>query len=214
MLWYKRGERQTGVALLSHAEERLRALGSEQIVAFDSSFRFPGYCLAHAHLTDRWDHVHGLLGANGYARHEGEVFLDWTDYASPDPGRCPVEADIRVERRLEGGARPDVDVVAYREGERIGVCYNRCAGQYAEDDRAQDWTFTTWIWVEDSLRRRGLGRYLLLRALAEARSDGYRHAAISTEWHNHFAILFYSNIGYRAVDWTSMYIKGADDGSV
>jgi GNAT superfamily N-acetyltransferase len=213
MLWYERGERRAGVALLSLVEERLRAHGSEQIVAFDANFRFRGYGLGHANLTDRWDHVHGLLGMSGYVRDGGEVFLDWPDYGSQDPGRCPVLADIRVERSQEGGARPKVAVLAHQAGERIGLCSNRCAGQYAADTRAQDWTFTTWVWVEESLQGRGLGRYLLLRTLAEAKCDGYKHAAISTEWKNHRAILFYSNMGYRAVDWTSLYIKGAGNGS-
>ena len=48
----------------------------------------------------------------------------------------------------------------------------------------------------------GLGRYLLQRALREMHGAGYRHAAISTHWRNYRAFLFYSNYGYRVVDWT------------
>ena len=31
---------------------------------------------------------------------------------------------------------------------------------------------------------------------------GFVHAAIRTDWHNYRAALFYTNLGYRVVDWT------------
>lgn len=214
MLWYERAHRRAGQALLAAAEERLLEQGFSEIIAFDHDFQFPRYHLAHADLTDRWDHVHGLLGISGYTRARGEVFLDWPDFQPPDAGECPVNADVRVERWPGDGTRDNFAVNAHLGEEKVGTCICWGGGEFASGAPAQEWVFTAWLWVDDSLQGRGLGRYLLLRALAEARAVGYRHAAISTDWTNHRAILFYGNIGYRAVDWTSMYRRGAPGGSM
>jgi len=56
--------------------------------------------------------------------------------------------------------------------------------------------------VVDELQSRGLGRHLLQRSLKEMHGAGFRHAAISTALGNHRAFLFYTNYGYRVVDWT------------
>ena len=56
--------------------------------------------------------------------------------------------------------------------------------------------------MDEPLQGRGLGRYLLQRAMKEMHAKGYRHAAISTWWRNYRAFLFYSNYGFRAADWT------------
>ena len=214
MLWYERGHREAGQALLVAAEEHLRGRELDQIVAFDEDLRLPTYHLPHARLTDRWDHVRGLLGINGHVRVSGEVFLDWQDFESPDPGDCPIDAQVRVERRVNRGVRPNLVVTAHVHEDQVGICTCDCAGEFSRDPRAQDWVFTTWLWVDENLRGRRLGRYLLLRALNEARAEGYVHASISTEWTNYRALLFYGNVGYRAVDWTATYRRGAVNGRI
>ena len=59
-----------------------------------------------------------------------------------------------------------------------------------------------WLGVDRHYQRRGLGRYLLLRALHELGRKGYRHATISTAADNYRALLFYSNVGFHMADWT------------
>jgi GNAT superfamily N-acetyltransferase len=66
----------------------------------------------------------------------------------------------------------------------------------------QDWFFTDGLGVSDEVQGKGLGRYLLQKARQEMHRIGYRHAAISTDWMNFRAFLFYSNDGYHRVDWT------------
>lgn len=61
---------------------------------------------------------------------------------------------------------------------------------------------TTGLFIADEMQGRGLGKYLLRRALAEMRGAGYRHAIISTSLGNDRAFVFYSNFGYRFCDWT------------
>ena len=84
----------------------------------------------------------------------------------------------------------------------MGVCECVSCGEFSHADGAQDWVFTEWLGVEAEFQGKGLGRYLLQRALQEMHGAGYRHAAISTHWRNYRAFLFYSNYGYRVVDWT------------
>lgn len=61
--------------------------------------------------------------------------------------------------------------------------------------------------LEKAFQGQGLGRYLLNYTLQEMHNVGYRHAAISTNWENYRALLFYSNCGYKVVDWTYEYEK-------
>ena len=70
--------------------------------------------------------------------------------------------------------------------------------------------YNMWLGVNDEFQGRGLGRYLLQYALHEMHKIGYRHAVISTDWENYRAFLFYSNCGYRVVDWTYELEKDLD----
>ena len=40
-----------------------------------------------------------------------------------------------------------------------------------------------------------------------AREHGYRHGAISTAFDNDRAFLFYTNYGFRVVDWTYEFAR-------
>ena len=80
------------------------------------------------------------------------------------------------------------------------VCQDEdCQGTNAE---AQDYGFVNWLGVTEGYQGGGLGKWLLLRTRNEMLERGYRHTAISTAVSNHRAFLFYSNYGYRVVDWT------------
>ena len=87
-------------------------------------------------------------------------------------------------------------------GERGGRSHS---GEISDAEAAQDWLFVIWLWVKDDLQGQGLGRHLLQRNLQEMHGVGYRHAAISTDWENHRAFLFYSNYGFHQADWTFCY---------
>lgn len=201
-LWYERGRRKAGGGLLDQAEEFLRRQGVPRVEAFPEECAYPFYHAGDAYLSNRLDHVQALLAVNGYRRMEGEVFLDWPDFEPLKPGPAGVTPAITVERGEKPGRRPDVSVVARLDGSVIGVCNSLSLAARGGGDEADEWVFTDWLGVEDEHQRKGLGLLLLRRALVEARELGYRHAAISTDWMNHRAFLFYSNFGYRVVDWT------------
>jgi len=200
--WYERGHRSVGQALLGAAEDRFRERSIGRVTAFHQDYRYCFYHLEHAYLSEHLDHVHALLALNSYECVAGEVFLDWPNYEAPAPSPADVSADITLQWRQGRGARPGLIVRARQGQKEIGVCVSVCCGEFSRADEAQDWFLTTWLGVSEELQGKGLGRHLLQRALQEMRGVGYRHAAISTNWRNFRAFLFYSNYGYRVVDWT------------
>jgi len=201
-LGYRRGRRAAGQLLLEAAEEHCRQHDLTQVKAFESRYRYWFYYLLPAHLSDRLDHVRALLQFNDYELFQGEVFLDWPDYEPLEPAPTDVPAEIKVEWEDGRGQRPNVRVRAIRDGGEVGSCYCISDGESSRAPEAQERVFVLELWVTERLQGRRLGRYLLQRALKEAHGKGYRHAAISTDWRNYRAFLFYSNHGFRAADWT------------
>lgn len=205
-LGYERGTRRVGQAVLEKAEDYLKTHNVSRIFAFSQDCRYRFYHFEHAYLSDALDQVQGLLGFNGYHRSDGEVFLDWEDYSlTPVPSRLPVT--LSIDWKDGRGQFPNCTVLAHQNGEQVGICESLCGGEFSSHTDAQDWLHTTWLGIEDDFQGQGLGRYLLQYALQEMHKVGYRHAAISTAWDNHRAFLFYSNCGYRTVDWTYGYEK-------
>ena len=203
---YERGARRVGQAVLEKAETYLKTFNVSQIFAFPQDFRYRFYHFEHAYLSDALDHVQGLLGYNGYHRSAGEVFLDWEDYSvTLIPSSLPVT--LSVNWKDGRGRFPNCTVLAHQNGEQVGICESICGGEFSSDTEAQAWLHTVWLGIEDDFQGQGLGRYLLQYGLQEMHKVGYRHAAISTAWDNHRAFLFYSNCGYRTVDWTYEFVK-------
>jgi GNAT superfamily N-acetyltransferase len=205
--WYPPGRRTVGQELLDTAENYLRSHGMAHVQAFPQEYRYRFYHLEAAHLSEHLGAVHALLAFNGYQRARGEVFLDWRDYEPVEPPAPGVAAQTAIEWRPGQGTRPNLVVKASSGGAQIGICRCMSAGEFTRNADAQDWLFTEWLGVEDEVQGRGLGRFLLRRALLEAHQAGYRHAAISTAWDNFRAFLFYTNFGYRVVDWTYGFLK-------
>ena len=203
---YERGARRVGQAVLEKAEAHLKTFNISQIFAFPQDCRYRFYHFEHAYLSDALDQVQGLLGFNGYHRSTGEVFLDWEDYSvTPIPSSLPVT--LSVEWQDGRGQLPNCTVLAHQDDKQVGICESLCGGEFSSHADAQNWLHTVWLGIEDNFQGQGLGRYLLQYALQEMKKIGYRHAAISTAWDNHRAFLFYSNCGYRTVDWTYEFVK-------
>ncbi|KPK82376.1 MAG: hypothetical protein AMJ81_09860 [Phycisphaerae bacterium SM23_33] len=198
---YRRGRRQAGQLLLAAAEDYCRQRGLKQLKAF-TDYLYSFYYFPPVRFSDRLGHVRALLEFNGYEKCDGEVVLDWPDYQPVEPVPAGVPAEIAVKWEDGRGKRPNLTLKALQGTREIGWCDCFCAGEYSRAEEAQDWLFTTWLGVADDLHGRGLGRYLLQRALKQMHEIGYRHAVLSTDWRNHRAFLFYTNYGYRTVDWT------------
>ena len=205
-LGYERGARHAGQTVLEEAEDYLKTHNISRIYAFSQDCRYRFYHFEHAYLSDALDHIQALLGFNGYQRCEGEVFLDWENYTvTPTPSSLPVT--LSVDWKQGRGQLPNCTVRAFQDDKEVGECWSVSGGEFSSHPDAQNWLHTTWLGIEDAFQGQGLGRYLLQYELQEMHKIGYRHAAISTAWDNHRAFLFYSNCGYRTIDWTYGYEK-------
>jgi GNAT superfamily N-acetyltransferase len=211
-LWYAPGHRRAGQALLDIAEGHLRAHGMRQAVAFHQKYRYPFYYLSSAYLSDRLGQVAALLGHNGYRRIGGEVYLDWPNFEPVEPPPAEVPAAVTVEWMRGRSTRPGLILHAYQGERQVAICKCVSCGEYSTADEAQDWLFTTWLGVQEDLHGKGLGRHLLRRALLEMHGVGYQHASISTAVDNYRAALFYTNFGYRVMDWTYGLGRDLDGG--
>lgn len=203
-LAYRRGERAVGDALLEAAESWMRERGLGHSAVMPQVCRYPFYGFPHAYLSDHLDHVQALVRFRGYTRSGGEVFLDWPDM-QPEPGVQPegLDFDLSLEDRPGAGRLPGLRLRALQGDEIAGVCVLVSGADSSPSaDEAHDFAFCDWLGVKEEHQGHGLGRFLLAQALYLARERGYRHGAISTALGNDRAFLFYTNHGFRVVDWT------------
>ena len=128
--------------------------------------------------------------------------MDWLAYTPPEPVPAGVPVEVELAWKEEPGRRPALDVRALRDGELVANCDCGSMAAHAPVPEAQPWLCVHWLGVTERLQGKGLGRFLLQTALRELHGAGYRHAAISTDWRNHRAFLFYTNMGFRVNDWT------------
>ena len=203
-LTYESGHRPVGQALLTEAENYLRDLGMKHVRAFrisygnDFCYRF--YHLGFGLVSDRVGHISALLKMNGYEVEGGEVFMDQPEYTADDPTPIDPNVEINVTRKPGRGRLPGLMIHAFLNGKEVGECSTLSMGEYCRNDEAQDWVFVKWLGVEEEYQGKGWGRFLLQKALFEAKKLAYRNTAISTNIVNHRAQLFYTNYGYKVVD--------------
>lgn len=203
---YERGARQVGQASLEKAETYLKTYNVSRIIAFSKIYRYRFYHFEYAHLSNALDHVQALLGLNGYQRCNGQVFLDWENF-TVEPTPSGLSVTLSVDWKEGRGELPNCNITAHKDGEEVGVCWNVSCGEFSSHAEVQDWVYTDWLGVEDDYQGQGLGKYLLQYSLQEMQKVGYKHASLSTDWNNNLALLFYSNCGYKVVDWTYAYKK-------
>ena len=212
-LTYQTGRRHIGQALLEECEKYLTDLGMKQIKAFRVDLRFDhsGYHFYHVGygmISDQMGHICALFGMNGYEKNGGEIFMNWPEYSVAEPE--PPDKDAQVIMAWGppvNAALPGLDVKALRDGKQIGVCESTSVGEFCLAGEAQDWLFIEGLFVEEEEQGKGWGRFLLQRNLWEMRRAGYRNAAISTDWRNYRAQLFYMNYGYQIADTNYEFVR-------
>ena len=206
--WYQRGCRSLGQELLQESENWLTEHGAHAIQAFHYDHTPGFYHAEHAYLSSRMEQVSALLGNNGYTRGQGEVVLDWPNYrVDAEDADCPMSYDIALDWEERPSGQKGLTVWARRENEDMGICVCTPLSDQSPSPLARNWTYTRWLAVDPDIQHRGLGSFLVRRALAELYSIGYRHATICCIDDNYRALLLYSNLGYQAVDWTYTWRK-------
>lgn len=79
----------------------------------------------------------------------------------------------------------EIAVLARHEGQLIGGLTGHTHW---------NWLFVKWLWVDESFRKQGIGRKLILAAHAEARERGCQHVHLDT--FDFQALPFYESLGY------------------
>ena len=206
-LSYRPGERPVGAALLEAAEQWLRERERTEVVAMDWRYTYPFHVLPCGHISQRVSHLPPLFGMAGYAIPQSEVFFHWREFEPPPVREPDFEFELVCEEGIPTTHGPAMAVRARQGARQVGECkMTRMSGdpwlpQYA------DWCACGILYVAESLQRKGLGKYLLARGLAEMQKAGARHAMISTDWNNYRAYLFYTNLGFSFLDRTFAFGK-------
>ncbi len=151
-LWYRPGSRPAGEALLDAAEQHCASRGVPAVNVFPQKHRYSFYMLKAAYMSDRLGHVAALLGMRGYRRNRGEVLLDWPEFTIAEPAPLPDGLPVEVEHTGGRGRLPGVTLRVEPEDKQIGICENVSAGEFSRDRLAQEWIFTTWLGVDESIR--------------------------------------------------------------
>ncbi|UCH36481.1 MAG: GNAT family N-acetyltransferase [Armatimonadota bacterium] len=216
-LSYRPGQRAVGQALLDAAESWVRERERPSILAWCNDYMYPFYHLPFAHLSERISHVHALFGLREYTVHWSELLFEWRDFTPPAAVRPDLDFELRIEplENITIGHKvmaTGLAVRALRGTQEVGVCGMARAGEDFPRTNASDWCFCYELHVEESLRGHGLGKFLLATGLGEMKSLGCPHAAISTDWDNYRAALFYANVGYRLIDRTFSFRKEMSGG--
>ena len=201
-LTFSAGNHRTGLELIRAAEQWARDRSAPKIGAFYQGNTYSFYHSSSACLSDRIGHVQALLQVSGYRKSRGEVFLDAENIRNVAPVDLESSYAVNVEHKITECVRPSYSIRISVENETAGVCSvvsRESFGGFAEES---DRLFFSWVGVEDAYQRRGLGRYLVRRALQEGNKIGYKHASISTALDNDRAFALYANEGFRVVDWT------------
>ncbi|HMP42611.1 MAG TPA: GNAT family N-acetyltransferase [Roseiflexaceae bacterium] len=93
--------------------------------------------------------------------------------------------------------------------DRIGLCIYSTIEALADDPRAARIGYIHWLWSAEQVRRRGLARALLLRALEHLRTLGCEHCWLGTGAANWSAQGLYLGLGFRVVDGTVSFRRPA-----
>jgi ribosomal protein S18 acetylase RimI-like enzyme len=193
-----------GQALLEACESE----ASGEVLAFPAEHgRCPitGYNGGWDELPDRIPAVAQLLARNGYVPYHRELNLtcDLTRVA-PEPADAPAGVGLRES---VGEFEQSYYILHALAGEReAGECHYVTLA-HMQDDRAARTGYIWWLHVESDARRRGIGRYLMLKALDHLRRLGCDTCWLTTGADNWPAQPLYLALGFEMVDCSAGYRK-------
>jgi ribosomal protein S18 acetylase RimI-like enzyme len=192
-----------GQALLAACE----AQTSGDLLAFPaehSQCPIVGYNGGWDGLPDRIPAVAQLLARNGYAPYYRELNLI-CDLARVVPETAAAPAGVGL--RESAGEQKQYFILQALDGEHvIGQCHYITLAQMQNPDAART-GYIWWLHVEADARRRGIGRYLMLRALDHLRGLGCDSCWLTTGADNWPAQPLYLALGFAMVDCSASYRK-------
>jgi GNAT superfamily N-acetyltransferase len=202
-LCHRPGRRLAGAALLEAAERWARDRGRTEMAVGCERFVYPFSPMGS--LSERVSHVPPLLWLAGYQTAACDVTLHWPDFEPPAVKRPDLDFELVYE---EGTTRPRRHVLlhAMQGDDEIGDCNMYWLGMPQYRPQFFDWCYCG-IGVAGEFQGRGLGKYLLSRALAAMREQGAKHTMLLVHDDNYLAQLFYANFGYRFLDRSFSFRK-------
>lgn len=169
------------------------------------------------HITRLWFLRHDLAPLPHLLN--APASLEYRSYAPSDPSLfhqtlqrtyentldCPELNDARTVEEVVAGHReperfnPELWRLALAEGDPVGVLL------LAESPETGDWE-TSYVGVVPEARRRGFGRELMRKALAEARAAGASCLTLSVDARNRPAWDLYHSLGFASFDRREVFL--------
>jgi GNAT superfamily N-acetyltransferase len=164
----------------------------------------PAYNAGWNGLSDKLAPVARLLARSGFAPHYRELHLSYQ--LADDPQEPPTLNGIEIQAGIS--SEGDFMQRAFIGEERIGMCFYNLVSARTDDPGAQRIGYVGWLWTDERQRRRGIGRALMLHALAHLRTLGCVSCWLTTGAANWPAQPLYFALGFEAVDCSASYQRG------
>jgi ribosomal protein S18 acetylase RimI-like enzyme len=100
-----------------------------------------------------------------------------------------------------------VEITAMRGTEEVGICLYMMLSRWTDHPDAGRIGYIGWLFVEETMRRRGLARALLTHALNELAQEGCDGCWLTTGTDNWEAQPLYLSLGFEVVDSSAAYRK-------
>lgn len=198
---------QTGEMLLDAVTAYARDRGAERLLAFPADhFRGPilGYNAGWGGLSDRIGLVAHALARKGFTPFHRELHLEYVAgryHAEPAP-RPP---GLTIARRAN--ASGSTVLAACLADQEVGTCEFSRLDRISDHPRAARWGYIWGLEVAAAQRRRGLGRLLMRRALADLWEQGCTGCWLTTTATNWPAQALYLALGFAVVDASTSFRK-------
>jgi ribosomal protein S18 acetylase RimI-like enzyme len=192
-----------GAALLEACMQRARPGPLLAFAQAHGNGPVQGYNVGWDGLSNQLARQATLLARRGFTPYYRELLLA-CDLAAPlpaptSPAGMELQADIG-----EGG---NFLQRAWVGEERLGLCIYSTVEHAADDPRGARTGYIHWLWTDERLRRRGVARALMLRALEHLRSEGCEVCWLGTGADNWPAQSLYLALGFAVVDGTVSFVR-------
>ena len=196
---YDRRDRAAGQTLLDAAEAYFKECEIRNICAspWFAPVRF--IHTGREGISTCSPHVLSLFLMNGYTVEREQHIMDLQRIQTGEPN-CPTSNfEVTVEHRSGWGKLPSFMVYLHQDGREVGVCEGRSHGHYLRAKDAQDALLIEDLDVIESEQGKGLGRFLLQRALWEGWGLGFQRADLRVKTDNYRALMLYASEGFQIV---------------
>jgi ribosomal protein S18 acetylase RimI-like enzyme len=156
-------------------------------------------------LSDRLAAQARLLVRSGLMPYYRELLLS-----------CDLAVHVQLPPSVEGmelrgdiGEGGNLLQRAWIGDQRVGLCIYSTVQGASDDPRGARIGYIHWLWTDESLRRRGVARALLLHAMADLRARGCEMCWLGTGADNWAAQPLYLALGFAIVDGTVSFIRRA-----